>query len=210
MSPGRRTLLKTAASLLVMPALQSRLLANAPISKSIHRVRLSDPAWPSRAAWDRLSDEVGKRLLPIQFPLDVFRTAPDSDAAVRLRTDIHNPYYIADQPGLTQTLGWVDAWQSQPSAYAVAARNASDIAAAVNFARDNNLRLVVKGRGHSYLGASNAPDSLMIWTRHMTDTQVHSMFVPQGCEGKVAPQPAISLGAGSHWMQAYQTVTTQG
>ena len=73
-----------------------------------------------------------------------------------------------------------------------------------------NLRLVVKGRGHSYLGASNAPDSLMIWTRHMTDIQMHSAFVPQGCQGKIAPQPAITMGAGTHWMQAYQAVTTQG
>ncbi len=42
-------------------------------------------------------------------------------------------------------LGWVDAWVTKPSVYAVAARNASDIAAAVNFARENNLRLAVRG-----------------------------------------------------------------
>ena len=35
-------------------------------------------------------------------------------------------------------------------AYAVAARTAAHVAAAVNFARLNNLRLVVKGGGHSY------------------------------------------------------------
>ena len=52
-------------------------------------------------------------------------------------------------PALTQTMGWVDAWTSQPSVYVVAAETASDVAAAVNFARDNNLRLVVKGGGHS-------------------------------------------------------------
>ena len=33
---------------------------------------------------------------------------------------------------------------------------------------DNNLRLVVKGGGHSYQGTSNAPDSLLIWTRSPT------------------------------------------
>ena len=30
------------------------------------------------------------------------------------------------------------------------------MAAAVQFAKQHNLRLVVKGRGHSYLGTSNA------------------------------------------------------
>jgi hypothetical protein len=39
----------------------------------------------------------------------------------------------------------VDAWVSKPSVYVVAARNADHIAAAVTFARENDLRLVVKG-----------------------------------------------------------------
>ena len=48
----------------------------------------------------------------------------------------------------------------RPSVYAVAARHVQDVVAAVDFAREHNLRLVVKGGGHSYLGTSNAPDSL--------------------------------------------------
>lgn len=52
---------------------------------------------------------------------------------------------------------------SAPSIYAVAAKTAADVAAAVDFARVHNLRLVVKGGGHSYLGTSNARDSLLIW-----------------------------------------------
>ncbi len=174
------------------------------------RVRATDKEWPGEESWKRLNEAVGGNLIRVNFPLSVLKTAPDSASAARLKREIRNPYFIADEPGLTQTLGWVDAWATQPSVYAVAARNAGDIAAAVNFARDNNLRLVVKGRGHSYLGASNAPDSLMIWTRHMTDIEAHTAFVPQGCQGKVAPQPAVTMGAGTHWMQAYQAVTTQG
>lgn len=195
---------------MLLPALPARLLANAATGTRIQRARLSDAAWPSKAAWKRLSDEVGGNLIPVDFPLEVLKTAPDSPAARQLASEIRNPFYIADQPGLTQTLGWVDAWATQPSVYAVAARNSADIAAAVNFARSNHLRLVVKGRGHSYLGASNAPDSLMIWTRHMTDIERHAAFVPQGCEGKVAPQPAVTMGAGTYWRQAYQAVTTEG
>ena len=49
--------------------------------------------------------------------------------------DLGNPYFIGDNPALTQTSGWPDAWMSRPSAYAVAARNAADVAAAVDFAR---------------------------------------------------------------------------
>jgi FAD/FMN-containing dehydrogenase len=79
----------------------------------------------------------------------------------------------------------------------------------VNFARENDLRLVIKGGGHSYQGTSNAPDSLLIWTRHMNDIAMHTAFVPQGCEPTLQPQPAVTLGAGTLWMQAYDAVTTK-
>jgi FAD/FMN-containing dehydrogenase len=68
------------------------------------------------------------------------------------------------------------------------------------------LRLVVKGRGHSYLGASNAPDSLLLWTRRMDDVTVHDAFTPAG--STAAPVPAVSCGAGAMWLHAYQAVTT--
>ena len=80
----------------------------------------------------------------------------------------------------------------------------------MNFVRENDLRLVIKGGGHSYQGTSNAPDLLLIWSRHMNDITVHTAFVPQGSERTLRPQPAVTLGAGTIWMQAYDAVTTKG
>src|SRR5215468_7976765 len=178
-------------------------------SKSFRRCHPSDATWPSQQDWKRLNDAVEGNLIPVNFPLSRLKADPGSVAAKRIAKDLRNPFYIGDQPGLTQTLGWVDAWATQPSVYAVAARNAQDIAAAVNFAREHNLRLVVTGGGHSYQGTSNAPDSLLIWTRHMHDIALHVGFVPGGCAHSMQPQPAVTLGAGTIWMQAYQAVTTQ-
>src|SRR5215468_11298929 len=115
-------------------------------------------------------------------------------------------FFIGDQPGAAESTGWVDAWMFAPSVYAVAAKSAEDVAAAVNFAREHNLRLVIKGGGHSYLGTSNAPDSLLVWTRAMDDITLHEDFVPQGCA--VPPQPAVSVGAGAIWLHVYDAVTT--
>ena len=206
----RRTVLEAAGALLLTPLLPARLLARSAPNTRRQRVRLSDAAWPSPSAWERLRDAVGGQLIPVGFPIDALKAAPNGPGAQQFIEAIRNPYFIASQPGLTETLGWVDAWATQPSVHAVVARDAADIAAAVNFARDNNLRLVVKGRGHSYLGASNAPDSLMIWTHRMTGVEMHDRFVPQGCEGRVAPQPAVTMGAGTYWLEAYQAVTTRG
>ena len=71
--------------------------------------------------------------------------------------------------------------------------------------RAHNLRLVIKGRGHSYFGGSNAPDSLLLWTRHMDDVTVHDAFTPAG--SNAAPVPAVSCGAGAMWLHAYQAVS---
>jgi hypothetical protein len=109
------------------------------------RVRPGDAAWPSEASWDRLRRDVGGRLLEVRSPLQDCLEAPDGAACRDLFEGLRNPYFIGDHVGLTQTSGWVDAWTSAPSAYAVAARRTEDVVAAVNFARDNNLRLVVKG-----------------------------------------------------------------
>jgi FAD/FMN-containing dehydrogenase len=184
----------------------AKMLASMP--PPFRRVRPSDPAWPSAASWEKLKAKVGGRLAPVQFPLAACQSSFDSDACQAVVKNIRNPYYVGDQPGLTQTQGWVSAWISRPSNYVVAARDASDIAAAVNFARDNRLRLVVKGGGHSYQGTSNSADSLLIWTRHMNDISMHPAFVPQGCTA--APQPAVTMGSGAIWMHAYDAVTTKG
>jgi FAD/FMN-containing dehydrogenase len=192
---NRRSFLRAIGSAALLPILPHRLFA---ATTNFRRRRPSDATWPSQSAWKQLNEAVGGNLIPVDFPLTKL-----------LDENIRNPYYIGDQPGLTQTLGWVDAWATKPSVYAVAARNAQDIAAAVNFARENDLRLVVKGGGHSYQGTSNAPDSLLIWTRHMHDIELHDQFVPQGCEHTLQPQPAVTVGAGTIGMQAYQAVTTK-
>ena len=123
--------------------------------------------------------------------------------------DLKNPYYLGDEIGLTQSLGWVDAWTSSPSVYAVAARTTEDIVAAVNFAREHNLRVVVKGGGHSYQGTSNAPDSLLIWTRKMNAVTVHDAFIGAGCAGRHEAQQAVTVEAGAIWGQVYDAVTTR-
>ncbi|MFZ0676931.1 FAD-binding protein [Candidatus Binatus sp.] len=193
---NRRSFLRAIGSAALLPILPRRPFA---ATTNFRRRRPSDATWPSQSAWKQLNETVGGNLIPVDFPINKL-----------LDENIRNPYYIGDQPGLTETLGWVDAWATKPSVYAVAARNANDIAAAVNFARENDLRLVVKGGGHSYQGTSNAPDSLLIWTRHMHDIEMHDQFVPQGCEHAIQPQPAVTVGAGTIGMQAYDVVTTKG
>jgi FAD/FMN-containing dehydrogenase len=176
---------------------------------SQHRNRPGDPSWPSQRAWERLNDEVGGRLLRLRSPLEACRSEPDGADCAAALAALANPYHLGDEPALTQTSGWLDGWRSAVSPYAVAAAETADVVAAVNFAREHGIRVAVKGGGHSYHGTSNAADSLLIWTRRMNGIQLHEGFVPQGCAATMAPRPAVTIGAGAIWMDAYNAVTTR-
>ncbi|MBV6323006.1 FAD-dependent oxidoreductase [Duganella violaceipulchra] len=203
----RRSLLKSVAALPLMSLTSLRAAA----ATARRRLRPGDAAWPSATAWQQLKERVDGRLLKLDAPFAACAasvggaSAPACTAALDA---LKNTYAIGDQPALTQTSGWQDAWSSQPSAYAVVARGTADVVAAVNFAREHNLRLVVKGGGHSYQGTSDAPDSLLVWTRQMNDATLQPAFVAQGCSD--APQAAVTLGAGAMWTDAYDAVTTRG
>ena len=171
------------------------------------RVRPQDTEWPNAAEWDRLRQRLGGRLIKVESPLAGCMNDPAAAACQAAIKDLSNPYFIQDHPGATQSSGWVDAWTAAPSVYAVAAQDARDVAAAVDFAREHNLRLVVKGGGHSYQGTSNAPDSLLIWTHAMNTITAHDAFVGEGCAATQSARPAVSIGAGATWLSAYDAVT---
>jgi FAD/FMN-containing dehydrogenase len=210
---NRRTFFRRLAAIPFLRLLWRALPTQAAVagtSSTVSRVRPSDSSWPTVESWEKLNESVGGHLIKTYSPLAACESAPDGAPCQEVIKDLKNPYYVGDQPGATQTTGWVDGWTSAPSTYAVAAENTADVVAAVNFARENNLRLVVKGGGHSYQGTSNAADSLLIWTRAMNRIVMHDEFIGQGCEKNQAPQPAVTIEAGAMWMDAYNAVTTMG
>ena len=190
---SRRDLLGSMAALPAAAAASSVPLRAVPL----RRVRPGALGWPGASEWAELNRQVGGRLISGNRP-----TLPPAPNLLL------NPFFVGDQVGLTQSSGWLGAWRSAPSVYAVHAANAGDVAAAVRFAATHNLRLVVKGGGHSYLGGSNAPDSLLVWTRAMDAIELHDAFVPRG--SRSAPVPAVSVGAGCIWGRVYRAVCVEG
>jgi hypothetical protein len=104
---NRRAFLKAIGAVALVPILPRRLSA----STNFRRRRPSDATWPSQSAWKQLDEAVGGNLIPVDFPFS--KTDPVGAAAKLLSKDLRNPYYIGEQPGLTQTLGWVDAYDDR-------------------------------------------------------------------------------------------------
>jgi FAD/FMN-containing dehydrogenase len=206
----RRNVLKGLAALAALPGIslpQGPTCAAA--RRLIRRVRPGSAGWPDEAKWRALNGAVNGSLLKVEPLFAACKSDEQGAACQELLKSIRNPFFLGDQASATQVCGWFDAWTPAASAYAVRARDSRDVAAALNFARANNLRLTVKGTGHSYLGTSNAPDSLLVWTRAMNEVVMHDAFVPQGCLGTVPPVPAVSTGAGAVWIELYHAVTTE-
>ncbi len=211
----RRHLLQTVATLPLLSGglafrSASAKAAKASARRTIRRARPSDPSWPGTASWAKLREAVEGNLIEVRAMFDSCVTEPDGVACREASKYVKNPYWIGDQAGGTQVSGLLAGWTPAPSAYAINARSTADVVAGVNFARDNNLRLVVKGGGHSYYGTSSAPDSLLIWTRAMNKVTTHDAFVGRGCAGRIAPVPAVTAEAGAMWIDLYDAVTTKG
>jgi FAD/FMN-containing dehydrogenase len=156
--------------------------------------------------WSPLADRVGDRLLEVGAPLAACLADRDGPECAAALASLRNPFAIEDDPGAFHTTGWHGAHVSAHSPRAVVAESAGDIAAAVDFAREHGVGLVIKGTGHDYLGRSCAPGSLLIWTHRMREVTVHDAFVPAGSPVGTAGVPAITVGAGTRWLEAYQAV----
>lgn len=170
----------------------------------------SEPAELASPDWDALRYEVGGRLIKPQSPLDVCRHEHEGDDCRKLWERMNDPYFLQSQPGTTQSLGWIDAWTSSQSQYAVAAESVEDVIAAVKFARKNKLQLVIRGAGHSYQGRSQAADSLLLWTRKMNRVSIDEAFVPEGAPSGTQGVAALSAEAGTIWAEVYTIATTEG
>src|SRR5260370_1728846 len=174
----RRNLLRSIAILPLLSGGFAALLGQTKTAKAVttrtkQRVRPSDSSWPGAASWAKLKDDVGGNLIAVHSLFGSCEKEPKGATCLDALKNIRNPYWIGDQPAGTQVSGWLDAWTPAPSAYAVKARNAADVAAGVTFARENNLRLVVKGARHSYLRTPNCPDSLLLVNSAATTATAH-------------------------------------
>ncbi len=95
--------------------------------------------WPGPETWEELRLEVGERLLAVESPLKPCLTAPGSAACAETLRSLRNPFALEDDPGCTQSTGWLGAWTSSVSPYAVAIESPADVAAAVRFARRHRI-----------------------------------------------------------------------
>lgn len=89
--------------------------------------------------------------------------------------------------------------------YTVNISSVSQIQLALNFARNTNLRLVIKNTGHCFLGKSSGAGSLSIWTHHLKDIAFLPDYQDASYQG-----PALKVGAGVTVREVYTAAHEHG
>lgn len=181
-----------------------------------------DGKWPADKAWQRLSKQLSSADALIKTTPQAsvcYGTAKNDAKCQELTKSWNNSYTHIDDPsevlspiyqGLTCqpptiydsgncTLG------GYPS-YVVKAQDVLDIQLAINFARNDYLRLIIKNTGHDFAGKSVGAGSLSIWTHALKDIQFFDNYVDDsGYKG-----PAVKAGAGVQAFGLYKAANDKG
>ncbi|KAF9893889.1 hypothetical protein FE257_010059 [Aspergillus nanangensis] len=172
------------------------------------RNRPGDPGWPSLSAWSHLNASLNFNLVDLR-PIASVCHEPISDqpACNIVQRMSSSGRWRTGQPGALINTFWESGFGSNETCslsdwpeschqgriplYAALVESPQEVQTAVNFARQHNLRLVVRNTGHDGAGSSSGPDTFQIFTGRLDSIQYH----PAGSNRSVGA-PAVSVGAG--------------
>ncbi|KIW91596.1 uncharacterized protein Z519_07563 [Cladophialophora bantiana CBS 173.52] len=197
------------ASLLLLASLHQALAGPATYCKPVP----SSINWPAQSAWQELNKTVSGKLFADVPPGSVchpesalfnnatcaFVLSQWTDSNFHANNPISVDYN--DDGCLPSPLAPCSA-AAYPS-YVIHATNASDVQAAVKFASNTGVRLIVKGTGHDLLSRSSGGQSLSIWTHKIVGISVNTSdtrALPYGGVG------SVKIAAGSRMFEVYQAV----
>ncbi|RYP69723.1 hypothetical protein DL771_005925 [Monosporascus sp. 5C6A] len=181
------------------------------------RVFPGDEDWPSERKWKIFNKLLGNALIPttpLAAPCYPDWEVYDAAKCEAITANWGDAYIHEDDPTSVMWPIWegrtclpgVDKGAGNETctlgAYPVAAVNVSSVAQiqlAINFARNANLRLVIKNTGHCFLGKSSGAGALSIWLHNLNEIKFLPDYSGPGYSGK-----AIKVGPSVTVKEAYQ------
>ncbi|KAJ5726288.1 FAD linked oxidase N-terminal [Penicillium malachiteum] len=185
------------------------------------RLLPGDKAWPSESTWSELDSALGGALIKtVPLAASCYPSWPEYDSAKC--TDVGDDWEVsymhaADPASImwplfegrsclptsmntssTCTIGGY-------SSYAVNVSTVAQVQLAVNFARNSNLRLVVKNTGHDFNGKSTGAGALGVWTHNLKEIEYIEEY-----NGATYQGAAVKLGAGIQAFEIYEKAEELG
>lgn len=165
------------------------LIATIPIAAACHMTTLDKNV-------SLYNEEACSALRDVWFFPTTHLVSPSSPMSYQFTNNSCNPF---DQdPNAPCTVGY-------HVAYTINATSTAHIQAAVRFAQEHNIRLVIRNSGHDYLGKSTGAHALAVWTRHLKSRELIPDYQNSEYSG-----PAVKLGAGIEGGEAYNFANENG
>ncbi|KAI0868293.1 hypothetical protein GGS24DRAFT_506921 [Hypoxylon argillaceum] len=178
----------------------------------------SDLSWPPSLEWQNLNASIGGSLLRTapaasSCYIDNPFSAPDSCDDVSYGWGYS--YFHSNLPESIDSPIWANNSCLPPNAtgyeaslgchvggypsYIVNATTSAQVATALKWASDRNIRVVVKGTGHDLSGRSTGAFSLSIWTRHFNYLEIDNSWQIPGSRDTAQ---VLITGSGNNWGEA--------
>jgi FAD/FMN-containing dehydrogenase len=119
-----------------------------------------------------LSDPKGETMATTIETLQGTVATVDPEALEQLRMSIRGDVLTPDDPGYASVRPAYNAMHPGSPGLAIRATGASDVIAAVNFAREHNLLVAVRGGGHSVAGLSSIDGGMLIDLEQLDGVEV--------------------------------------
>ncbi|RMY10722.1 hypothetical protein D0868_03540 [Hortaea werneckii] len=188
------------------------------------KVYPGDPAWPSLGEWELLNKTLDSVLIKGVPAADVCYfngTARHHEGAcAKLAANWTSSYAHLDDPieifspvyqGLTcQPPSWYDSGgctQGGYPTYTVNVSTTAQLQVAVNFARNQGLRFVIKNTGHDFSGKSGGAGSLSVWVHNLKDIAYFPSYNDATTDYS---GPAFKVGAGVQVYEIYAAARDHG
>ncbi|KAJ5967707.1 FAD-binding type 2 [Penicillium viridicatum] len=196
------------------------LLAGAQSAFAACKCTPTDACWPSFSKWNTLNVSVDGQLIANQPIAQPCYPGPGQDA--ELCQDISQewtsskfqeaqpvgytyPVAVTCPPINASIAAYPLCQLGAVPVYTINATKASDVSAGIKFAKENNLRLVIKNTGHDIVQRSQGYGSLMIWIKYIQDgLSYQARYTPSNhsCPANWTGG-AITVGGGYIWGDVY-------
>ncbi|KAH9486298.1 FAD-linked oxidoreductase patO [Psilocybe cubensis] len=187
----------------------------------------TDECWPSTAKWAALNNTVDGRLIktiPIgsvchnttivdSVEINTF----DAEKCAEVQANWHFPQWHELSSSSIMTPWWsnnsCNPFEPTESIcnmgtyvnYAVNVSTVAHVQAAIAFARQHNIRFVIRNTGHDYMGKSTGYGSLAIWTHHVKGMELIANYNTSYYSG-----PAVKGYAGTIVNELYSFTAEHG
>ncbi|KAI9840689.1 MAG: hypothetical protein M1837_001365 [Sclerophora amabilis] len=188
------------------------------------RCAFGDECWPDDSTWQSFNTSISGRLVQsVPSAAACHKERYDTEVCDVAKKSWKTSFWRTNQTGAYSAILWelgedqcfIDSPKDAPCDpglvphYSVAAQEVNDIKAAVKFANEKDLYLVIKNTGHSHLGRSSGKGAFSIWTHNMKGKYWHKSFIAQGAPYGTHGTPAVTLQAGEQWLDVYQAAAQQ-